>query len=110
MPRLQPVGHRQPLFAREFGKDNIRVNAIMPGWVLTPRQMELWASPDFHLPPAYYELNELMSPVMGPRGDAIRSRMRQLRAVEGFALRQVEHRGAVRGAARQGQPAEQGIG
>ena len=31
-------------FAREFGKDNIRVNAIMPGWVLTPRQMELWAS------------------------------------------------------------------
>ena len=33
-------------FAREFGKDNIRVNAIMPGWVLTPRQMELWASPE----------------------------------------------------------------
>ena len=33
-------------FAREFGRDNIRVNAIMPGWVLTPRQMELWASPE----------------------------------------------------------------
>lgn len=33
-------------FAREFGKDNIRVNAIMPGWVLTPRQMELWATPE----------------------------------------------------------------
>lgn len=33
-------------FAREFGRDNIRVNAVMPGWVLTPRQMELWASPD----------------------------------------------------------------
>ncbi|MEQ9039267.1 MAG: SDR family oxidoreductase [Silicimonas sp.] len=32
-------------FAREFGRDNIRVNAVMPGWVLTPRQMELWASP-----------------------------------------------------------------
>jgi len=22
------------------------VNAVMPGWVLTPRQLELWASPD----------------------------------------------------------------
>jgi NAD(P)-dependent dehydrogenase (short-subunit alcohol dehydrogenase family) len=33
-------------FAREFGRHNIRVNAIMPGWVLTPRQMELWASPE----------------------------------------------------------------
>lgn len=33
-------------FAREFGRDSIRVNAVMPGWVLTPRQMELWASPE----------------------------------------------------------------
>lgn len=33
-------------FAREFGRHNIRVNAIMPGWVLTPRQMALWASPE----------------------------------------------------------------
>lgn len=33
-------------FAREFGKDRIRVNAIMPGWVLTQRQKELWASPE----------------------------------------------------------------
>ena len=32
--------------AREFGPDNIRVNAIMPGWVLTPKQMELWATPE----------------------------------------------------------------
>lgn len=30
--------------AREFGPDNIRVNALMPGWVLTERQMELWAN------------------------------------------------------------------
>lgn len=29
--------------ARELGKDNIRVNAVMPGWVLTDRQRELWA-------------------------------------------------------------------
>jgi len=30
--------------ARELGPDNIRVNALMPGWVLTNRQMQLWAS------------------------------------------------------------------
>ena len=30
--------------ARELGPDRIRVNALMPGWVLTQRQMELWAS------------------------------------------------------------------
>ena len=33
-------------FARQFGPDNIRANAIMPGWVLTPRQRELWATPE----------------------------------------------------------------
>lgn len=32
--------------AREFGPDNIRVNALMPGWVLTQRQMDLWADPE----------------------------------------------------------------
>lgn len=29
--------------ARELGAHNIRVNALMPGWVLTDRQRELWA-------------------------------------------------------------------
>jgi galactose dehydrogenase len=29
--------------ARELGPDNIRVNALMPGWVLTDRQRKLWA-------------------------------------------------------------------
>lgn len=29
--------------ARELGPDNIRVNALVPGWVLTERQRELWA-------------------------------------------------------------------
>ncbi|TWG60656.1 MULTISPECIES: SDR family oxidoreductase [unclassified Aminobacter] len=28
--------------ARDLGGDNIRVNALMPGWVLTDRQRELW--------------------------------------------------------------------
>ena len=30
--------------ARELGPDNIRVNALMPGWVLTDRQKELWVT------------------------------------------------------------------
>ncbi|WP_112323522.1 SDR family NAD(P)-dependent oxidoreductase [Oceanibium sediminis] len=32
--------------ARELGPDKIRVNAIMPGWVLTERQMDKWATPE----------------------------------------------------------------
>jgi NAD(P)-dependent dehydrogenase (short-subunit alcohol dehydrogenase family) len=32
--------------ARDLGIDNIRVNAMMPGWVLTERQLDLWATPD----------------------------------------------------------------
>ncbi len=30
--------------ARELGPDNIRVNALVPGWVLTDRQRKLWAT------------------------------------------------------------------
>jgi len=32
--------------ARDLGPDNIRVNALMPGWVLTARQRELWVTED----------------------------------------------------------------
>jgi D-xylose 1-dehydrogenase len=28
--------------ARDFGKDNIRVNSIAPGWIMTERQISLW--------------------------------------------------------------------
>ncbi len=32
--------------AREFGPDRIRVNALMPGWVLTQKQKDLWVTPE----------------------------------------------------------------
>ena len=31
--------------ARELGTDHIRVNALVPGWVLTQKQLEQWAKP-----------------------------------------------------------------
>ncbi len=31
--------------AREYGPEKIRVNALMPGWVLTEKQLEKWAAP-----------------------------------------------------------------
>ena len=32
--------------ATDFGEDNIRVNAILPGWVATPKQLEKWLTED----------------------------------------------------------------
>lgn len=32
--------------ARELGVDKIRVNALMPGWVLTQKQLDMWATPE----------------------------------------------------------------
>lgn len=33
-------------FARDLGRHRIRVNTIVPGWVMTERQQELWATPE----------------------------------------------------------------
>ncbi len=30
------------VLAGEFGKDNIRVNCVIPGWIMTERQLALW--------------------------------------------------------------------
>jgi NAD(P)-dependent dehydrogenase (short-subunit alcohol dehydrogenase family) len=32
--------------ARDLGKKNIRVNTIVPGWVMTERQIRLWLKPE----------------------------------------------------------------
>ena len=33
-------------FARDLGPDNIRVNCVIPGWILTERQKTLWLTPE----------------------------------------------------------------
>ena len=33
-------------FARDLGEHRIRVNTVVPGWVMTDRQKELWATPE----------------------------------------------------------------
>ena len=34
------------IMARELGADAIRVNCIIPGWILTERQQQLWLTPE----------------------------------------------------------------
>ncbi|KAB0681874.1 SDR family NAD(P)-dependent oxidoreductase [Aureimonas leprariae] len=33
-------------FARDLGRHRIRVNTVVPGWVMTERQRELWVTPE----------------------------------------------------------------
>ena len=32
--------------ARDLGPDGIRVNTVIPGWIMTQRQIDLWLTPD----------------------------------------------------------------
>jgi NAD(P)-dependent dehydrogenase (short-subunit alcohol dehydrogenase family) len=32
--------------ARDLGPHKIRVNAVMPGWIMTERQLKLWLTPE----------------------------------------------------------------
>jgi NAD(P)-dependent dehydrogenase (short-subunit alcohol dehydrogenase family) len=32
--------------ARDFGPFNIRVNVLVPGWIMTERQLKLWLTPE----------------------------------------------------------------
>ncbi|MEP1651894.1 MAG: SDR family oxidoreductase, partial [Paracoccaceae bacterium] len=32
--------------ARDLGDHRIRVNTVVPGWIMTERQKELWATPE----------------------------------------------------------------
>jgi NAD(P)-dependent dehydrogenase (short-subunit alcohol dehydrogenase family) len=32
--------------ARELGDRGIRVNCVIPGWIMTPRQIDLWLTPE----------------------------------------------------------------
>ncbi len=53
------------------------------------QKQELWASPEFNFPNEYYEYEIMKSPMVGPRGEAVRQKLRELQAVEGFALKKV---------------------
>ncbi len=76
--------------ARELGGDNIRVNALMPGWVLTERQRRLWATPEdlaAHLArqclPRHLEPRDVVDATLFLASDASRMMTGQALVVDG---------------------------
>ena len=76
--------------ARDYGPDGIRANAIAPGWVLTEKQLALWADPEAlaahmerqclkeHLKP-----QDMIDPVLFLASDASRMMTAQTMVVDG---------------------------
>ena len=76
--------------AREFGGERIRVNALAPGWVLTDKQLEMWASEeDLHAHMERMCLKEhlkpedIVAPVLFLASDASRAMTGQSLVVDG---------------------------
>lgn len=76
--------------ARELGPQNIRVNALAPGWVLTQKQLDMWATPEDlaahmdrqclkeHLSP-----EDMIAPTLFLASDASRAMTGQCMVVDG---------------------------
>lgn len=76
--------------AREFGPDGIGVNALAPGWVLTDKQKELWATPEglaAHLERAclktHLEPRDIVEATLFLSSDASRMMTGQMMVVDG---------------------------
>lgn len=76
--------------ARDYGKDRIRANAIMPGWVLTERQIELWGDPEklaSHLArqclPEHLKAEDIVGATLFLASDASRMMTSQAMVVDG---------------------------
>jgi NAD(P)-dependent dehydrogenase (short-subunit alcohol dehydrogenase family) len=50
--------------ARELGEHGIRINVVSPGWVMTERQLRLWATPD--MPEVIARMQCLSQPLQPP--------------------------------------------
>ena len=63
-------------FARDLGPHRIRVNTVVPGWVMTERQKTLWATPEaLERHRARQCLPDLIEPGLGRRGDVHRQQL-----------------------------------
>ena len=76
--------------ARALGPDGVRVNAIAPGWVLTEKQKEAWATPEGlaqHLNlqalKTHMEPRDMVDPVLFLASDASRMMTGQCMVVDG---------------------------
>ena len=72
-PRRRCTGLTRGL-ARDLGADAIRVNTVVPGWIMTERQIKLWLTPEGE--------RELIEEAV-PAGEALSARHRPHGAVAG---------------------------